>query len=229
MSFSVGSGPIPQDESAAAPAPVTPSTLRNRLRSIESVIDPSLVLVVTHGTVARHFVFDVAAHAPPHAQRGHLIHLRHALHVAMARGARLRAERFDVTHVRETREPRQRMNAHPLRRLLVTPRIADLLDLGLMRRRGAADDLMTPEARLQRWQTRLTGDGRRGMAVHAWDLILAGVDVVAKKDRLPRTLERSGVADNRCAISLGRRLGLLAEQDRRRQEGGENPQHHDRG
>jgi len=88
---------------------------------------------------------------------------------------------------------------------------------------------MTPKARLQRWQTRLTGDGRRGVAVHARDLILAGVDVVAKKDRLPRALERSGVVDDRCAIPLGSRLGLLAKHDRRRQEGGENPQHHDRG
>src|SRR5260370_12312227 len=160
MSFSVGSGPIPHEESAAAPALVTPSTLRNRLRSIASVIDPSLVLVVAYGAVARHFALDVAAHAPPHAQCGHLVHLRHALHVAVARDARLRPERFDVTHVREARETRQRVDAHPLRRLLLPPGIADLLDLGLMRRRGAADELMTPEARLQRRQSGLTADRR---------------------------------------------------------------------
>src|SRR5207237_8133323 len=100
MSFSVGSGPIPHDERAAAPAPVTPRTLRNRLRSIESVIDSSRVLVVTHAAVSRHFVFDVAAHAPPHAQRCHLVHLRHLLHIALARGTPMLSDFLDLAHLR---------------------------------------------------------------------------------------------------------------------------------
>src|SRR5260370_32585588 len=208
MSFSVGSGPIPHEESAAAPALVTPSTLRNRLRSIESVIDPSLVLVVAYGAVARHFVFDVAAHTPTHLQRGHLVYLRHVLHVAVACSARLRTERFDVAHVWEARETRQRVDAHPLRRLLLPPRIADLLDFGLVLRRGAADQLATPQARLQRWQSGLTGDGRRVVAVHARDLVLAGMDVVAKEDRLARTLERSGVVDDGRLVTRGSRFRL---------------------
>src|SRR2546425_3089019 len=120
----------------------------------------------------------------------------------------LRPERLDVTHVREARETRQRVDAHPLRRLLLPPRIADLLDLGLMRRRGAADELMTPEARLQRRQSGLTGDRCRVVAVHARDLILAGMDVVAKEDRLTRTLERSGVVDDGRLVTLGSRLRL---------------------
>src|SRR5213594_4293289 len=104
MSFSVGSGPMPQAESAAAPAPVTPRTLRKRLRSIllgPSVMAVRLRLVVTHGTIAAHFVLHVTLHAPAHPQRGDLIDLRHALHVPVALGARLRAECLDVTLVGE--------------------------------------------------------------------------------------------------------------------------------
>src|SRR6266478_4662244 len=138
MSRSVGSGPMPHADTAAAPAPVTPRTFRKRLRSMESVIS-----VVAHAAVAGHVVLDVTADAPSHAQRRHLRDLRHALDLAVARRTRRRAERFDVPHMREPHEAGECVHADPLGRLPLTPRITDLLDFGLMRRRGSADQLMT--------------------------------------------------------------------------------------
>src|SRR6267378_94255 len=143
MSRSVGSGPMPQDDTAAAPAPVTPRTFRNRRRSMESVIS-----VMTHAAVAGHVVLDVAADAPSHAQRRDLFDLRHALHLAVARHTCRRAERLDVTHVRKTHKPRQRMDPHPLRRFPLAPGVADFLDLGLMGRRRPVYQLMAADARL---------------------------------------------------------------------------------
>src|SRR4030088_548774 len=132
---------MPHAESVAAPAPVTPSTLRNPLRSIlfgPSVIAMRLRLVVTHGTVAAHLVLHVTLHAPTHPQGGNLVHLRHALHVPVARAARLGAERLDVALVREAHESGKGVDAGPLRRLSLAPCVPDFLDLGLMRRRRAA-------------------------------------------------------------------------------------------
>src|SRR5258705_6002927 len=149
MSFSVGSGPMPQADRVAAPAPVTPRTFRNRLRfmpSGPSVISMRLRLVVTHGTVADHLLLHVTRHAPSHSQRRHLVDLGHALHVPVARRTRLGAEGFDVALVGEANESGKRVNPGPLRRLLFAPRVADLFDLGLMRRRRAADQLVAAEA-----------------------------------------------------------------------------------
>src|SRR5882762_5823014 len=157
MSRSVGSGPMPQAVTAAAPAPVTPRTFRKRLRSIESVIS-----VMTHAAVARDFVFDVAPHAPPHAQGRDLLDLGRVFHVAVARRAGLvsldaqpRAQSLDVAHVRETHETGKRVDAHPLRRLPLAPGVADFLDLGLMGRGGPADQLMAADAGLERRNPRL--------------------------------------------------------------------------
>src|SRR5712692_6134036 len=72
-SFSVGSGPIPHPDSAAAPPPATPSTLRNRRRSIPSLI--SSRLVVAHRAVTAHVAGHVTADAPPHLQGGDLVDL----------------------------------------------------------------------------------------------------------------------------------------------------------
>src|SRR5688572_28485315 len=112
MRRSVGSGPMPHADTAAAPAPVTPSTFRNRRRLMGSVIS-----VVTHATVAAHFVLDVTAHAPSHLQRGDLVDLRHGFHVAVTVLARVGAQGLDVTHVREADETGERVNANPLGRL----------------------------------------------------------------------------------------------------------------
>src|SRR5712672_4151028 len=102
---------MPQDESAAAPAPVTPRTVRNRLRSMESVIS-----VMTHAAIAGDIVLDVTAHTPTHAQRRDLFHLGRFLHVAMAGDAGGGPERLDVSHVREAHEAGQRVDANPIGR-----------------------------------------------------------------------------------------------------------------
>src|SRR5256885_6798764 len=131
MRRSVGSGPMPHADSVAAPAPVTPSTFRNRRRSIESVIS-----VMAHATVASHAVLHVTADAPAHAERRDLLDLRCRLHVAMASGARRCgcAEGLDVALVREVHEAGYRVTADPLRRFFFAPGVADFFDLGLMRR-----------------------------------------------------------------------------------------------
>src|SRR5882762_1728636 len=189
---------MPQAEMAAAPAPVTPRTFRKRLRSI--VFGPSVIavrLVVTHGTVAADFVLLVAGHAPPHSQRRDLVDLWHRLHIAMARAARLRAEGLDVALVRETHEARQRVNARPLRGFSLTPRVAHLLDLGLMRRRRAGDQLVAAEAGLQRGDPGFARHCHRRVAVHARDLVLPRVNVVSEENRLAGTLEVPRIADDR--------------------------------
>src|SRR5881394_470356 len=139
MSRSVGSGPMPQDDTAAAPAPVTPRTFRKRLRSMESVIS-----VVAHATVTGHVVLDVAADAPSHAQRRDLLDLRHLLYVAVARRTRRRAERFDMTHVRKAHEPRQRVNPNPFRGFPLAPGVAEALDLRAFRARTRRVALQSP-------------------------------------------------------------------------------------
>src|SRR3989442_867332 len=88
------------DTAAAAP-PVAPRTVRNRLRSI------GRASVVTHGAVARDVALHVAVDAPTHLKRGDLVHLRHAIHLAMARAAALRPQNLDVALVREAHEARE--------------------------------------------------------------------------------------------------------------------------
>src|SRR6266571_8186832 len=98
---------MPQPESAAAPPPVTPRILRNRLRFIPSVIaSPPPSLEMARRTVARHLPLDVAPDAPAHLEGRHLGNLRLPGDVAVAVGAggRVRAEHFDVAHVREMHE-----------------------------------------------------------------------------------------------------------------------------
>src|SRR5437016_870640 len=115
---SVGSGPMSHADAAAAAPPVAPRTVRNRLRSI------CRASVVTHGAVARDVALHVAINAPAHLERGDLIHLRHAAHVAVAVDAALRAQHLDVALVREADEPGERVHADPLGRPPVGPRLA---------------------------------------------------------------------------------------------------------
>src|SRR2546430_9151009 len=199
MSFCVGSGPMPQAETAAAPPPVTPKILRNRLRFIPSVMSsPPPSLEMARRAVARHLALDVAPDAPAHFQRRYLIDARLLGDLAMAIGARFgaRAERLDVTHMREVYEVGDCVDADPLGRRLVAPRVADLGDLGAVSVGGAADHLMAADARLHGRNPRLAGDGGRVVAVHAGDTVLSGVDVVAEENRLARSPEISGVADD---------------------------------
>src|SRR5574341_2170864 len=114
MSFSVGSGPMPHADRAAAPPPVTPRTLRNRRRFIPSAMArPVPALVMTHRTVTAHVVLHVTPDAPPHPQRGILVHLRHGRDVPVAAHARLIPQPLDVALVREPRE-----GAHLSRRIV---------------------------------------------------------------------------------------------------------------
>src|SRR5437667_5221495 len=166
----------PADPAAAAP-PVAPRTVRNRLRSI------GRASVVTHGAVARDVALHVAVDAPAHRERGHLVHLGHATHVAVAGGAALGAQDLDMALVREAHEARQRVHARPHGRLLVDPRLSDLFDLRLIALRGTADYLVTAETGLHRGDPRLARDGHRAVAIQTGDLILAGVDDVAETER----------------------------------------------
>src|SRR6267154_1046606 len=218
MRRSVGSGPMPQADTAAAPALVTPRTFKKRLRSSESVIS-----VMAHAAVAGDVVLHVTTDAPPHAERRDLGNLRRMLHVAVAGDTRVGAEGLDVTHMGETHEPGQRVDAYPFRRFPLPPRVAHLLDFGLMRRRGSTDQLMAAHTCLERRDAGLARDRRRVVTVHARDLVLAGMDVVAEKNRLARSLEFAGVAgaENGSLIPSS----LLAVQGHRRQ--GED-KHHDR-
>src|SRR2546428_7112975 len=83
---------------------------------------------------------------------------------------------------------------------------------------------MATHTGLHRRDTRLARDRRRVMAVHAGDLVLPGMHVVAEEDRFARPLEVAGVTDNRSWITRGSSLTLLAVRDHRR--GGED-QHPD--
>src|ERR1043166_3157992 len=228
MSRSVGSAPIPHADTAAAPAPAAPRTFRKRRRSSESEGGGVWVIsIVAHAAVATHLVRDVTAYAPSHPQGGDLVDLRHFLDVAVARDAGLGTEPLDVSHVREVDEAGHRMNPEPLGRLSLAPRVADFLDLRLVRRRGSTHELVASHAGLQRGHPRLTRDGRREMAIHAGDLVLTRMNVVAKEDRLARPLQPRGVGDDGGTVTLWRRSWLcLLTVDGHRREGEE--QHHDR-
>src|SRR5438046_7561327 len=146
------------DAAAAAP-PVAPRTVRNRLRS------NGRASVVTQGAVARDVALHVAVDAPTHLERGDLVHLRHAIHVAMARAAALGPQNLDVALVREAHEAREGMHTRPHGRLLVGPRVANLLGIRLVRLVGTADHMMTAEAGMRRRDTRLARDRQRSRRV----------------------------------------------------------------
>src|SRR5207302_586335 len=152
----------------------------------------------------------MAVDAPAHLERGDLMHLGHRAHVPVARGAALSAENFDMAHMGEPHEAGERMDPDPLRRLLARPRLTHLLDLRLMRGRRTGDHLVTAETRLDRWDPGLTRDGDGAVTIEAGDLVLAGVDVVAKEDWLTGTGEVPRVGDDasgggRCRLSVLRR------------------------
>src|SRR3989475_722978 len=169
---------------------------------------------MAQGAIAAHAALHVTGDAPAHLQGRHLIDLGHALDLAVTGRARLRTQRLNVPHVGKAHEPGERVDPDPLGRLLPDPGLLDLLDLGLVGRRGTRDELVTAEARLHRGDTRLARDRHRGVAVHAGDAILTRVNVVAKKDRLAGTLEPARVADDarragflRLGVLLGGRAG----------------------
>src|SRR2546425_8837769 len=86
-----------------------------------------------------------------------------------------------------------------------------------MRGGGDGNHLMAAKARLDRRDPRLARNSDRAVAVEAGDLVLAGVDVVTKEDRLPGTGEFPRVADDggsedRGTLSVLRRGGAGNEQ-----------------
>src|SRR5882724_12597318 len=198
------------DAAAAAP-PVAPRTVRNRLRSI------GRASVVTHGAVARDVALHVAVDAPAHLERGDLVHLRHATHVAVAGAAAPGAQDLDVPLVWEAHETWECVHARPHGRLLGGPRLAHLLDLRFMGRVGAADNLMTTEAGLHRGDPRLARDGHGAVTVQAGDLVLTGVDVVTEEDRLAGALQTPRVADDGSLVAIRRLTGLCRGREGDRQ------------
>src|SRR5881296_4108622 len=84
MSFCVRWASLPQAETATAPPPVTPRTVRNRRRFICSLMgSPPPRSVVAYQAVARDLFLHVTVGAPPHGEGCRLIHLRHAGDVAV--------------------------------------------------------------------------------------------------------------------------------------------------
>src|SRR3989441_9905149 len=95
-----------------------------------------------------------------------------------------------------------------------------------MRRCRAGDHLVAAEARLERRDPRLARNRHRAVAVQAGNLVLTGVNVVAKEDRLPGTGEFPRVANDgsrvgRRSLPVLRRGGGRQEESDR--EGGPGP------
>src|SRR6266705_999538 len=173
--------------------------------------------VVAHGAVAAHVALHVTVDAPAHLERGDLVDLRHAAHVPVAVHAALGAQDLDVSLVRKAHEARERVHPDPLGRPLGRPRLADLLDLRLMRRCRAADHLVTAEARLERRNPRLARDRHGAVTIEAGNLVLTGVDVVAEEDGLPGAFEPPRVADDGSFVGWSWLTGLCRGRDGDRQ------------
>ena len=165
---------------------------------------------MAHRAVADDLPLEVAGDAETHVvDVVHLVDLRHAAHVPVARGARGGAERLDVALVREVGVAREVVHPHPLDGLLVVPGLAQLLDLGLGRAVASGHHQVAAHARLHGRDARLGRDRHRVVAVLALDLELTRVDVVAEEDRLARPFERSGIAQHGGRDRVGGGLGLL--------------------
>src|SRR5919112_5269904 len=95
--------------------------------------------------------------------------------------------------MRKVRVPGEIVDAHPLDGLLFVPRLAQLLDLGLMGTVSSPNHQVASHTGLDRRDARLGRDGDRVMAILALDLVLAGVNVVAEEDRLARPAKVSTV------------------------------------
>src|SRR5215204_1323148 len=163
-------------------------------------------LIVTYRAVPRHLPLRMAGDAKPHSI--HVVHpedLWHPLHLAMAGAAGVGPERFDVPLVRKMSVAGQVMDSNPLDRLLLGPGLAHLLDLRLVRAVTASDYQMAAHAGLDRGYPRF-GRHRDGVvAVLALDLVLSGMNVVTKEDRLAGAWQTSriGGGESRCEGRIG--------------------------
>src|SRR5512143_4129612 len=164
MSFSTGR--VEQPDSASAPPPVAPSTVRDFRRSgflmssdIGAPEKAMSWLVVTRGAVPRHLALDVTADAPAHVVHVvHLEHLRHAGHVAVTGRARAGAECLDVLGMREMDVPREEVDPRPFDGLLLVEGLLELRDLGAVGAVAPADDGVAAHAGLQRGNAGLRSD-----------------------------------------------------------------------
>src|SRR3954463_6063678 len=172
MSFSTRS--VEQPDKATAPAPEAPSTVRNfrrsrvglgssvmhapfgrsgvgRLTRSSRLPTPDSRLIVTYRAISRDLPLDVASDAETHPV--HVVHLedlRHPLHVAMAGGAGIGTQGFDMPLMREVSMPGEIVHPHPFDRLLLRPRLPKLLDFRLVRAVPPPDHEVTSHTGLNR-------------------------------------------------------------------------------
>src|SRR6476646_8470067 len=143
---------------------------------------------MTYRTVPRDVSLQMTRDAESHAiDVVHLEDLGHALDLSMTGAAGIGSQRLDMSLMREVGVAGQVGNPEPLDRFLVGPCLTDLLDLGLMGAVAAPDHQVTSHAGLHRGNPGLGRHGHRVVAVLTLDLVLAGVDVVPKEDRLARS------------------------------------------
>src|SRR5919109_1042307 len=172
--------PVPQAVTPA-PTPVTPMTLRNSRRSSRLLIGPCSVM--TDEAVGAHLAGAMTLDAPPHLQRTVLLDLPHRLHRTVAFLARKTS--VEVAHVREMHVIGKPVDADPRDGPLLAPVCNQLLHFQAVRsdhrcaaRNGAAG------TNLHRRDAGVHRPIRRSVAVHAWDLVGASVNVVGKRDGL---------------------------------------------
>src|SRR5215218_5731249 len=167
---------------------------------------------MTYRAVPRHLPLRMASNTKAHPI--HVVHpedLRHPLHFAMAGAAGVGPERFDVPLVRKVCVAGQVMDADPLDGLLLGPGLAHLLDLRLVRAVPAPDHQMAAHARLERGNPRFRRNRDGVVAVLALDLVLPGMNVVTKEDRLAGAVQTSCIAggESRCEGRIGFGRSLL--------------------
>jgi hypothetical protein len=169
---------------------------------------------VTYRAIPRHLTLEVTGDAETHAvDVVHLEYLRHPLHVTMAGGARVRAERLYVTLMRKVSVAWEVVHPHPFDRFLLGPGLTQLLDFRLVGAIPPSDDEMATHAGLNGRDARLGRDLNRVMAVLALHLVLPGVDVMTKEDRLAGSAQATtiGSGEDGSGGGVGAGGGLLSE------------------
>src|SRR5713101_3408411 len=159
ISFSADS--VEQPDSATAPPPVTPRTLRKRRRSMPSIM---LDLVVTRGAILGHLVLLVTIETPTHLERRILIDAWHFLNRPVT-GLAGDASGLHVPHVREMHKRWQLVDLHPLDGMgrVREGRVADFLHFGI----AAARDNVTAHTGPQGGHARVRAHLDRVVAVAA--------------------------------------------------------------
>ena len=106
--------------------------------------------------------------------------LAHRLHFAVTLLAR--DVLSNVGLMIEIDEIGKNVDLRPSNRLFLVPRFADFLDFRTRRR----DKLMTPDARLHRWNHRGFPASSAAMTILTVHLVLPGMNLMTERDRLPR-------------------------------------------